>query len=126
MLLLGSGALSHPFHKLRDLPKHEASDPIHINPPEAYEYDKKVMKWFEAGDHAAVLDNFDDFRKYKPEAGFFHYLAMAGALGEHENTSRGRLYSEYENSVGTGQVHIWFDQPQGGFPRPKDLVLSRD
>jgi aromatic ring-opening dioxygenase catalytic subunit (LigB family) len=126
VLLLGSGALSHTFHKLRDLRKHEASDPIHIFSPEAYEYDKKVMEWFAQGDHKAVLDDFDNFKKYKPEAGFYHYLAMAGALGEEDNKSVGRLYSEYENSIGTGQVHIWFDKPEGGFPRPKDLVLSRD
>ncbi len=126
VLLLGSGALSHTFHKLRDLRKHEASDPIHIYSPEAYEYDKKVMQWFAEGNHKAVLDDFDNFKKYKPEAGFYHYLAMAGALGEGANTSVGRLYSEYENSIGTGQVHIWFDKPEAGFPRPKDLVLSRD
>ncbi len=126
VLLLGSGALSHTFHKLRDLRKHEASDPIHIYTPEAYEYDKKVIEWFEQGDHKAVLDDFDTFKKYKPEAGFYHYLAMAGALGEEDNKSVGRLYSEYENSIGTGQVHIWFDKPEGGFPKPKDLVLSRD
>jgi aromatic ring-opening dioxygenase catalytic subunit (LigB family) len=126
VLLLGSGALSHTFHKLRDLRKHEASDPIHIYTPEAYEYDKKVIEWFEQGDHKAVLDDFDTFKKYKPEAGFYHYLAMAGALGEEDNKSVGRLYSEYENSIGTGQVHIWFDKPEGGFARPKDLVLSRD
>ena len=126
VLLLGSGALSHTFHKLRDLRKHEASDPIHIFTPEAYEYDKKVIEWFEQGDHKAVLDDFDTFKKYKPEAGFYHYLAMAGALGEEDNKSVGRLYSEYENSIGTGQVHIWFDKPEGGFARPKDLVLSRD
>jgi 3,4-dihydroxyphenylacetate 2,3-dioxygenase len=126
VLLLGSGALSHTFHKLRDLRKHEASDPIHIFTPEAYEYDKKVIEWFEQGDHKAVLDDFDTFKKFKPEAGFYHYLAMAGALGEEDNKSVGRLYSEYENSIGTGQVHIWFDKPEGGFPRPKDLVLSRD
>ena len=126
VLLLGSGALSHTFHKLRDLRKHEASDPIHIFTPEAYEYDKRVIEWFEQGDHKAVLDDFDTFKKYKPEAGFYHYLAMAGALGEEYNKSVGRLYSEYENSIGTGQVHIWFDKPEGGFPKPKDLVLSRD
>jgi 3,4-dihydroxyphenylacetate 2,3-dioxygenase len=126
VILLASGALSHTFHKLRDLRKHEASDPKHIYSPEAYEYDKKVMQWFAEGDHKAVLDDFDNFKKYKPEAGFFHYLAMAGALGEEANTAKGRLYSEYENSIGTGQVHIWFDKPEGGFPLPKDVTLSRD
>jgi len=84
------------------------------------------MAWFAEGNHKAVLDDFDNFKKYKPEAGFYHYLAMAGAIGEEANTSVGRLYSEYENSIGTGQVHIWFDKPEGGFPLPKDVTLSRD
>ena len=64
--------------------------------------------------------------KYKPEALFSHYLMMAGALGEEANTSKGVMYSDYENSVGTGQVHIYFPKPEGGFPQPKDMVLSRD
>ena len=126
VLLVGSGALSHTFHKLRDLRKHEASDPKHIYTPEAYEYDLKVLEWMKTGNHKAILDDFDTFRKYKPEAGFFHYLAMAGALGEEALTAKGELYSEYENSIGTGQVHVWFPRPEGGFPEPKDLVLSRD
>jgi 3,4-dihydroxyphenylacetate 2,3-dioxygenase len=126
VILLASGALSHTFHKLRDLRKHEASDPIHIYTPEAYQYDLKVLEWMKAGNHAAILEDFDTFRKYKPEAGFFHYLAMAGALGEERNESKGVLYSEYENSVGTGQVHVYFPEPSNGFAQPKDLVLSRD
>jgi hypothetical protein len=111
---------------LRDLRKHEASDPIHIYTPEAYQYDLKVLEWMKQGNHGAILEDFDTFRKYKPEAGFFHYLAMAGALGEERNEAKGVLYSEYENSVGTGQVHVYFPEPEGGFATPKDLVLSRD
>ena len=126
VLLLASGALSHTFHKLRDLRKHEAADPIHIYSPEAYQYDLQVLEWLKAGNHKAVLDDFDTFRKFKPEAGFFHYLAMIGALGEERCEAPGIMYSEYENSVGTGQVHVWFPKPAAGFPRPKDLVLSRD
>jgi 3,4-dihydroxyphenylacetate 2,3-dioxygenase len=126
VLLLASGALSHTFHKLRDLRKHEASDPIHIYTPEAYQYDLKVLEWMKEGNHAAILDDFETFKKYKPEAGFFHYLAMAGALGEENFDAKGLLYSEYENSIGTGQVHVWFPKPEGGFPEPKNLVLSRD
>lgn len=126
VLVLGSGALSHTFHTLRDLRKHEASDPKNIFSPEAYQYDLKVLDWMKAGNHQAILDDFDTFRTHKPEAGFFHYLAMVGALGEERLTAPGRLYSEYENSIGTGQVHVWFDKPEAGFPHPKDLVLSRD
>lgn len=126
VLIVGSGALSHTFHKLRDLRKHEASDPVHIYSPEAYEYDLQVLEWMKSGNHKAILDDFDNFRKFKPEAGFYHYLALAGALGEEALTAKGTLYSEYENSVGTGQVHVWFPKPEGGFPLPKDLELTRD
>lgn len=126
VMILASGALSHTFHKLRDLRKHEASDPSHIYSREAYLYDLQVLEWMKTGNHKAILEDFETFRKYKPEAGFFHYLAMAGALGEDKNTAKGLLYSEYENSIGTGQVHVYFPRPEDGFPQPKDLELSRD
>jgi hypothetical protein len=32
-----------------------------------------------------------------------------------QRVASGRAYSEYENSVGTGQMHIWFDRPAGGW-----------
>jgi len=56
-----------------------------------------------------------DFLRYRPEARFGHYLMMIGALGEGRCTAPGRRFSEYENSVGTGQVHIWFDRPESGW-----------
>jgi hypothetical protein len=40
---------------------------------------------------------------------------MIGALGEEACTAPGRQYGEYENSVGTGQVHLWFDRPERGW-----------
>jgi hypothetical protein len=40
---------------------------------------------------------------------------MIAALGEGAVAAPGRAYSEYENSVGTGQMHIWFDRPEGGW-----------
>jgi hypothetical protein len=40
---------------------------------------------------------------------------MVAALGEGAVTAPGRAYSEYENSVGTGQMHIWFDRPVSGW-----------
>jgi 3,4-dihydroxyphenylacetate 2,3-dioxygenase len=125
VLLLASGALSHTFWPLRELRKHEASDPKHIFTPEAYAADLEVLEWMKAGDHKAILDNMPNFKKYKPEAGFYHWLAMAGATGEEENTAKGVMYSEYENSIGTGQVHVYFPRPEGGFPLPKDVVNSR-
>ena len=59
-----------------------------------------------------------EFYRFKPEARFGHYLMMIGALGEGDCTAHGRQYGEYENSIGTGQVHLWFDRPEGGFPGP--------
>jgi aromatic ring-opening dioxygenase catalytic subunit (LigB family) len=119
VLLIASGALSHTFWKLRQLRDHEASDPSHIRTPEAYAADLDRIEWFEAGDHARVLATMPEFLTYRPEAMFAHYLMMAGALGEEQLTARARQYGEYENSIGTGQVHLWFDRPADGFPRPR-------
>jgi 3,4-dihydroxyphenylacetate 2,3-dioxygenase len=118
VLLVASGALSHTFWKLRELRDHEASDPSHIRTPEAYAADLERIAWFEQGDHARVLDTMDGFMKYRPEAMFAHYLMLAGALGERDLTATARQYGEYENSIGTGQVHLWFDRPDEGFPAP--------
>jgi 3,4-dihydroxyphenylacetate 2,3-dioxygenase len=126
VLLLASGALSHTFYKLRDLRQHEASDPSHIYSPEARQADLERIEWMKQGDHARILDTMDEFKKYKPEANFSHWLTMAGATGEGANTAKGVMYSEYENSIGTGQVHVYFPEPEGGFPAPRDLVLSRE
>jgi 3,4-dihydroxyphenylacetate 2,3-dioxygenase len=119
VVLLASGALSHTFWPLRELRKHEAAGIEHIFTPEAADADAQRMQWFEAGDHARVLDTMPEFYKYRPEARFGHYLMMIGAIGEGDCTATGRRYGEYENSVGTGQVHYWFDRPEGGFPRPR-------
>lgn len=115
VLLIASGALSHTFWPLRELRKHEASDPSHLFTAEAADADRERIDWFRRGDHARVLDSMPEFLRYRPEARFGHYLMMIGALGERAVTAPGRLYSEYENSVGTGQVHIWFDRPGSGW-----------
>lgn len=117
VLILASGALSHTFFKLRQLRDHEAAGVEHIFTPEAYQADMVRLDWLKAGNHAAVLDTMDDFLRYRPEARFAHYLMMAAALGESDLTAPGRQYGEYENSIGTGQAHVWFDRPPGGFPR---------
>ena len=36
-------------------------------------------------------------------------------------TAPGRAFSDYENSVGTGQVHLWFDRPAGGCTASEDI-----
>lgn len=115
VIVIASGALSHTFWPLRELRDHEASDPVHIRTPEARAADHERIEWFKQGRHDEVLRTMPEFWEYKPEAKFFHYLMMAGALGEQRWTAPGRQYGEYENSVGTGQVHLWFDRPEGGW-----------
>ena len=122
VLLLASGALSHTFWGLRELRDHEAADPKHIFTPEAYAADLERIDWFTKGDHAQVLESMPDFMKFKPEARFSHYLMMIGALGESDVIAPGRQYGDYENSIGTGQVHIWFDRPADGWLKKKDVA----
>jgi 3,4-dihydroxyphenylacetate 2,3-dioxygenase len=115
VLLLASGAMSHTFWPLRELRAHEASDPAHIRTEAARDADYQRIGWLEAGQHAKVIDTMPEYLRVRPEAKFAHYLMMAAALGEGELTAPGRAYSDYENSVGTGQMHIWFDRPSGGW-----------
>jgi 3,4-dihydroxyphenylacetate 2,3-dioxygenase len=115
VLLIASGALSHTFWPLRRLREHEASDPGHIFSTQARAADEERIEWFKTGDHARVLHTMPEFLKVKPEAKFGHYLMMIGALGEQRCTVPGRQYGEYENAIGTGQVHLWFDRPAQGW-----------
>jgi 3,4-dihydroxyphenylacetate 2,3-dioxygenase len=115
VVLLASGSMSHTFYPLKDILKHESSDPAHIFSPEARAADLERIDWFHAGNHAAVIDTMDEYYEHKPEGRFGHYLMMVGAIGERECKARGRLFSNYENSVGTSQVHIWFDRPENGW-----------
>ncbi len=115
VLIIASGAMSHTFWPLREIRDHEASDPTNIFTPEAFAADMERLAWMQAGDHKSIIDTMPDFLKYKPEARFAHYLMMMGALGERDVVAPGTLYSEYENSVGTGQVHVWFDRPESGW-----------
>ncbi|MGH3160115.1 MAG: hypothetical protein ACRDNF_26580 [Streptosporangiaceae bacterium] len=115
VLLVASGALSHTFWPLRELRAHEASDPVHIRTPEARQADLHRIGWLTAGDHAKVIDTMPEFLKVRPEAKFAPYLMMIAALGGDRVSAPGRAFSEYENSVGTGQMHLWFDRPAHGW-----------
>ncbi|MET0146740.1 MAG: catechol 1,2-dioxygenase [Ilumatobacteraceae bacterium] len=123
VVLLASGAMSHTFWKLKDLRAHEASDPVHIRTPAARVADLERIEWFDAGDHARVIDTMPEFLQVRPEAMFGHYLMMVGAIGGRSCVATGERYSEYENAIGTGQIHIWFARPPAGWtggpaPRP--------
>ena len=115
VVLLASGAMSHKFWPLSKLRAHEAADVEHVFSPEHAKADLERIDWMKAGDHARVLSTMPEFLKFKPEANFGHYVMMAGALGEGKLGAPGRLYSDYENSIGTGQVHVWFDRPADGW-----------
>jgi 3,4-dihydroxyphenylacetate 2,3-dioxygenase len=116
VVLLASGGLSHRFLPFRELRGRESSDPMkNIITPEAREADLHVLDLLQKGDHAAVLDFLPDYRKVGPEGKFGHYLIMLGALGGASCIATGELFSEYEASVGTGQVHCWFERPAAGW-----------
>jgi AmmeMemoRadiSam system protein B len=113
--LIASGALSHTFHNLRDLRRHEAAPEEHIFSEEARRWDHRVIDALVRGDHVQLVNEMDQFMTVRPEAHFGHYQMMVHTLGGDACTAPGRMYSEYENSIGTGQVHVWFDQPADGW-----------
>ena len=109
-VLLASGGLSHRFWPLRQQRAHEAADPRHVISEGARAADERIIELWESGEHAAVIDGYPEYSAaHKPEGRFGHYLMMVGALGGRRCTAKGRLFSEYENSAGTGQAHVWFD-----------------
>lgn len=115
VVLLASGSMSHQFYPMKELLKYESSDPKYIFTPEAREADYERLRWFKEGDHSSVISTMDDYLQHKPEGRFGHYLMMVGAIGGHDCKAKGRQFSDYENSVGTSQVHVWFDRPEGGW-----------
>jgi 3,4-dihydroxyphenylacetate 2,3-dioxygenase len=115
VVLIASGALSHTFWPLRELRAHEASDTTHIRTAQARAADTERIGWLQAGDHARVIDTMGEFLAVRPEARFAHYLMMVAALGGKAVTAPGHAFSDYENSIGTGQMHLWFDRPSAGW-----------
>ncbi|MFM7044313.1 MAG: catechol 1,2-dioxygenase [Ilumatobacteraceae bacterium] len=108
VVLLASGALSHKFWPLRELRRHEGADPAHVYSAAHRAADERVIALLERGDHATVLAEYPEFRKFSPEGRFAHYVIMATALGGSGWTTPGVAYSDYENAAGTGQIHMWF------------------
>ena len=114
-VVLASGGMSHTFWPLKQIGKHEASSPVHIITPEARAADEERIEWMKAGDHARIVDTMSDYYAHGPEGMFGHYLMMLGAIGGSACTAPGEMYSDYENATGTGQVHVWFGKPDGGW-----------
>ena len=107
--ILGSGGMSHRFWPLQELGDHMGYGAEDVISEEARAMDERIIALWAAGEHAQVIDLYPDFRRLSPEGRFGHYLIAVGALGGRSCTVRGEQMSEYENSVGTGQVHVWFD-----------------
>ena len=122
VIIIATGSLSHTFYKLKELRKHEASDPSHIFSQKARDMDHERLQWFFEGRHDRVLETMPEFLTVRPEGMFAHYLMMAAALGETDFAAPGRQISDYENSVGTSQVHVWFDRPATGWTRKGDAA----
>ena len=115
VVVLASGGMSHTFWPLKQIAKHEASDPVHIITPEARAADEERLEWMKAGDHARIVDTMEDYFPHAPEGDFGHYLMMLGTVGGRKCVARGEMFSDYENATGTGQVHVWFERPEGGW-----------
>ncbi len=118
VIIIATGSLSHTFYGLREIrlnPEVERSDPKYVISDKAREMDRERLAWFAEGRHDRVLDTMDDFLTVRPEGKFAHYLMMAAALGESDFTAPGKQISDYENSVGTSQVHVWFERPAAGW-----------
>ena len=115
VVLLASGGLSHRFWPLMEFADHESASLENIRPPEARDADQKVLRWWEHGDHRQVVEYQTEYRRHAPEGFFGHYLMMIGALGGRACQVPGVLYSSYESAAGTGQAHVWFEPPDGGW-----------
>ncbi|MAE95915.1 MAG: catechol 1,2-dioxygenase [Deltaproteobacteria bacterium] len=109
--LLGAGGMSHRFPVMDESAKHMAFGAEQVISEEARAIDERILDLWSRGDHAAVIDLYPEYSAFKPEGFFGHYLAIAGALGGRGFDAKGRRMSEYENALGTGQVHVWFDLP---------------
>ena len=116
VVLLASGGMTHRFFGFKELRQREAQRaPDNIYDRAYYDADMHVLDLMRKGDHAGVIDNMPTYRKAYPEGHFGHYLMMAAAMGGVDCTAPGELFSEYEASVGTGQVHVWFERPAEGW-----------
>jgi 3,4-dihydroxyphenylacetate 2,3-dioxygenase len=107
--LLASGCMTHRFWPMDTILQHGGWDPKDVHSAEAAAIDRRVLALWSAGDHAAVIDLYPEYRTFSPEGFFGHYLMLAGALGGRDCHAKGVQLSDYENAVGTGQAHVWFE-----------------
>jgi aromatic ring-opening dioxygenase catalytic subunit (LigB family) len=107
--VLGSGGMSHEFWPLDAIRERFGYDASNVISAEAKEMDVRILELWQRGDHETVLALWPDYqRRFHPEGRFAHYLTALGAMGGKMCTLRGVQLSDYENAVGTGQVHVLF------------------
>ena len=83
VVLIASGALSPHVLAAAAAARARGRDvDAHLHAGGGRAADEERIDWFQAGDHARVLDTMPEFYRFKPEARFGHYLMMVGALGE--------------------------------------------
>jgi 3,4-dihydroxyphenylacetate 2,3-dioxygenase len=107
--VLASGGMSHTFWPVDEQRGRVAFDPRHVISDDARRWDARVLALWRAGDHAAVVDAYPEYREVRPEGRFGHYFTLLGAVGGRACRAPGRPLSDYENALGTGQVHVLFD-----------------
>jgi 3,4-dihydroxyphenylacetate 2,3-dioxygenase len=126
--VLGSGGMSHTFWPIDQQEGRIALDPEHVYSAAARAWDRRILELWAAGEHAAVLDLYPAYRSVNPEGLFGHYLTLLGAIGGRDCHAPGERYSDYENALGTGQVHVVFDLVRGGAaaagPATDDLAAA--
>jgi 3,4-dihydroxyphenylacetate 2,3-dioxygenase len=107
--VLGSGGMSHEFWPLDSIRRHFGYDAEHLISSDARRTDGHILSLWERGEHSAVVELYPEYqRQYHPEGRFAHYLMGLGAMGGASCRVPGVRLSEYENAVGTGQVHVLF------------------
>jgi 3,4-dihydroxyphenylacetate 2,3-dioxygenase len=109
VVLIASGGMSHRFWPLAVIRQRASANPRDISSDELRAWDERIMGWWKAGDHAAVLDATEAFRSAaSPEGRFGHYLVLAGAFGRDAWRAPGEQFGRYEAAIGTGQSIFWF------------------
>ncbi|MEZ5730507.1 MAG: extradiol ring-cleavage dioxygenase [Burkholderiaceae bacterium] len=107
--LIACGALSHRMIDMDFVPRNPCNwHPDNISDPAHVVLDHEIMDLWAKGDHARVIERYPELRAAAYEGFGGHYLQMVGALGGRDCTARGEVLTEYENAMGTGNVHIWF------------------
>jgi 3,4-dihydroxyphenylacetate 2,3-dioxygenase len=107
--VLASGGMSHTFWPLDEQRGRSALDPSNIISDAARQWDARILQHWSAGEHDQVVALYPDYRSVHPEGLFGHYLIMLGAIGGTACRAPGRQLSDYENALGTGQVHVLFE-----------------